>query len=93
MTFAEKIRTINFGRGDKHETDMHPDDKRNAPGVAADAWDQASSMELSDVAGARRNAIKGYRMADLFGNEKKKQAAVATARTMRRNMEKRINGL
>lgn len=93
MTFADKIKTISFGKGAKREYDMHPDDKRNSPGAAADAWDQADTMELKDVAKARRNAIKGYRIANLFGNDKKEKAAVATARSMRRNMERRINEL
>jgi len=74
----------NFLVGDRHEQEMHPDDKRAAPRAAADAWDEANAVELKEVARLRREAILRWRFT-------KSPEEVARMRTMRRNMERRIN--
>ena len=89
MVSGSKIGTVAFIVGDKHEQEMHPDDKRRAPQAASEAYDMAQDLDLKEVAALRRAEIKLRRFTIRDSPEFHEQSA--RIRSMRRNMERRIN--
>ena len=61
--------------------------------AAIDAWDKAQSLPLREAAAERRKILKRRRFEDLAERPDLFRKSTEEMRAIRKNMERRINGL